>query len=98
MKWRKATLAQGSECEICGFWIHSILRLHHVIPVSRDGVNRPENLVYLCPNCHAIVHEAAKRLRDKKSGDRYFEFKRQLSDVYDDNQIATIENYAVQAR
>lgn len=97
-KWRIRTLSHGTDCAVCGFWIHSLLRLHHIIPVSRGGVNRPENLVYLCPNCHAMVHEMARLLRNRKSGDGYFEFKARLSDLYDDDEVGLIQYYAGQAK
>ncbi|MBW1992993.1 MAG: HNH endonuclease [Deltaproteobacteria bacterium] len=33
------------------------LDFHHLIPVSREGSNRLENLLPLCPNCHALHHK-----------------------------------------
>lgn len=37
---------------------HSILTLdiHHLERVADDGVDTPENLLPLCPNCHALHH------------------------------------------
>lgn len=32
------------------------LELHHLHEVSRGGGNDPTNLIALCPNCHALVH------------------------------------------
>jgi hypothetical protein len=32
------------------------LDIHHLVPVSEDGVNVAENLLALCPNCHALHH------------------------------------------
>ncbi len=32
------------------------LDIHHLVPVSKDGKDDPENLLVLCPNCHALHH------------------------------------------
>ena len=32
------------------------LDIHHVVPVAEAGKNEPENLLVLCPNCHALHH------------------------------------------
>jgi hypothetical protein len=32
------------------------LDLHHLYQVSEGGGNDPENLIALCPNCHALYH------------------------------------------
>lgn len=46
----------NNRCYICGFSIHTILRVHHRVPVSLGGTDEIENLVLLCPNCHTLVH------------------------------------------
>ncbi len=33
------------------------LDIHHVIAVSGGGGNTPDNLLALCPNCHALHHK-----------------------------------------
>lgn len=30
--------------------------LHHIIEVAKGGGNEPDNLIALCPNCHALYH------------------------------------------
>lgn len=32
------------------------LDLHHIIEVTEGGGNQPDNLICLCPNCHALYH------------------------------------------
>jgi hypothetical protein len=32
------------------------INLHHLDPVSKGGGNTYENLIALCPNCHALHH------------------------------------------
>jgi hypothetical protein len=54
------------KCYVCGFSIHIALRVHHVVPASLGGTDEIENLVLLCPNCHALVHVlSSKRFIDK---------------------------------
>ncbi len=37
------------------------IHLHHVVPKGRGGTDDEQNLVCLCPYCHAIAHgEAVK--------------------------------------
>ena len=33
------------------------LDLHHLVYVAQDGKNVAENLLALCPNCHALLHK-----------------------------------------
>ena len=38
------------------------LEVHHVVPLSRDGEDRLENVLALCPNCHRKAHFGATGL------------------------------------
>jgi 5-methylcytosine-specific restriction protein A len=66
---RAAALAiHGSACLACGMDFGKIygpladgyIEIHHVVPVSKLGndyvINPKEDLVPLCPNCHAVAH------------------------------------------
>lgn len=33
------------------------LELHHIDPVREDGMNVPDNLIVLCPNCHTMLEK-----------------------------------------
>ena len=33
------------------------LEIHHVVPRANGGTNAPRNLLTLCPDCHADLHE-----------------------------------------
>jgi hypothetical protein len=46
-----------SKCAICGITNNILLEKHHIIPRSRGGTNTPGNEVYLCRNCHKLVHK-----------------------------------------
>jgi predicted HNH restriction endonuclease len=58
-KYRKHILeANGNVCFVCENKMRSVLIVHHKIPVSQGGSNEMDNLVVLCPTCHAMVHRA----------------------------------------
>lgn len=57
---------KNRKCVICGF--STVTHLHHIIPVSEGGLSKNDNLVYLCPNHHEIVH---KGLISKKEFENY---------------------------
>ena len=50
----------NQSCEICRFSFESILNIHHIVPVSKGGDARVQNLIALCPNCHGMVHHYRK--------------------------------------
>lgn len=43
-------------CEKCEHENWNILQVHHVIEKSKGGSNELNNLLLLCPNCHAKEH------------------------------------------
>jgi len=44
-------------CQICNKNVGNIRNeVHHIIPKSKGGSNRPDNLILLCPDCHKKVH------------------------------------------
>lgn len=42
-------------CFACSEYFPTLTK-HHIKPVAKDGESWVENLVRLCPNCHALVH------------------------------------------
>ena len=46
-------------CSACGFEYPPIVHLHHVKPLCESEAI-DETLEWLCPNCHALVHEIRK--------------------------------------
>lgn len=60
--------AHGVTCKVCGFNFEKIygeigagfINVHHITPVSKLGegylVNPVDDLVPVCPNCHAMLH------------------------------------------
>jgi len=45
---------EGYACALCE--TPDVLHLHHVRSRSLGGTNAMDNLIALCPVCHAIVH------------------------------------------
>lgn len=69
---RKSNLLGAYECEICGnTGVHHgsplVLQLDHRSGVGND--NRPENLRWLCPNCHSQTPTFAGRSRGWRQKD-----------------------------
>lgn len=62
----------GVNCIVCGFNFedkygelgNGFIHVHHVIPLSSIGenykINYKEDLVPVCPNCHAMLHASKK--------------------------------------
>lgn len=48
----------GSHCEACK-QLGPCLEQHHIVPRTFGGLNRPGNLVTLCPTCHRIADRLA---------------------------------------
>lgn len=50
----------GYKCDICGFHFKNrIVEAHHLYPISQKEENSEvstEDLIVLCPNCHALAH------------------------------------------
>jgi len=61
----------GIVCEVCDFDYSSVVVRHHILPIALKGSNEPSNLVWLCPNCHAVIHHLKKLMgRDFLSGNQ----------------------------
>lgn len=43
----------GNSCELCSYSL--TIDAHHIIPRYQGGPHEIENLMILCPNCHALV-------------------------------------------
>lgn len=65
----KAMNKYGTKCELCGY--HHLVDVHHIIEKKNGGSNDIENLLVLCPNCHALI---TRKIIDIKS-------REEISDV-----------------
>lgn len=52
----KLSQCRGGVCEKCQNINFAILQVHHVIEKSKGGSDELDNLLLLCPNCHALEH------------------------------------------
>ena len=58
-------------CQICkGKSGDTVLKVHHILPRSKGGTDRPENLITLCRCCHEKLHKGEIRaiLKPKNKG------------------------------
>ena len=65
----KCLAHHGYKCAVCSFDFeefygsigHNFIHVHHVVPLSEIGrkyvLNPIEDLVPICPNCHAMIHK-----------------------------------------
>ena len=47
---------RGGVCEKCKHTNFAILNAHHIVEVCNGGTDDLDNLLLLCPNCHALEH------------------------------------------
>lgn len=43
----------GNKCELCGY--NMAVDTHHIVPKHQGGPHEVENLMVICPNCHALI-------------------------------------------
>ncbi len=43
------------KCEVCNKYFESLDK-HHIQSRSKGGSNSPNNIAYICPNHHRLVH------------------------------------------
>jgi hypothetical protein len=60
------------KCQVCGdaFWRrydYPYQETHHVIWLSRGGVDHSNNLIVVCPNHHRIIHEVKPKFNRKNN-------------------------------
>ncbi len=55
----------GNKCEFCEYGL--CLDTHHIIPKNKGGLHEIDNLIVLCPNCHALITRKHFTLEDRKN-------------------------------
>jgi predicted restriction endonuclease len=55
----------GKSCELCGYKL--TIDTHHIIPKKENGKHEVDNLIVLCPNCHALITREILVLKNRKS-------------------------------
>lgn len=61
----------GCRCQICGLTFlmdngNYYCEAHHLIPISEDGSQNPENVIILCANHHRMFHYAKNNISVKE--------------------------------
>lgn len=54
----------GARCELCKY--DQAIDTHHVIPKYQGGPHELENLMVVCPNCHALITRGILILKSRK--------------------------------
>ena len=55
----------GNKCELCGYNLS--IDAHHIIPKCEGGPHKIDNLMLLCPNCHALITRNYFTLKDRRN-------------------------------
>jgi predicted restriction endonuclease len=54
----------GNKCELCGYML--VVESHHILPKKQGGLHEIDNLMVLCPNCHALLTRRYISLKNRK--------------------------------
>jgi len=54
----------GNKCELCGYKL--VVETHHILPKNKGGLHEINNLMVLCPNCHAVITRKYFSLKNRK--------------------------------
>ena len=77
----------GTNCSICGFDFHKVygelgegfIHVHHIVPISSIGeeylLDPINDLIPVCPNCHAMLHRSRDTISVKELRERLLERK-----------------------
>jgi predicted restriction endonuclease len=55
----------GNKCELCGYRL--VVESHHILPKKKGGLHEINNLMVLCPNCHALITRRYLNLKSRKN-------------------------------
>lgn len=76
---RQVLIESGHRCAIPTCRHMSDLHIHHIVPWHECKEHKEENLIPLCPNCHAAAHSGKI---DKQSLRTYKANLQKINDVY----------------
>jgi hypothetical protein len=60
----QAVKKYGQRCELCNY--SASFDTHHIIPRHIGGKHEIENLMIVCPNCHALITRQIIKLKNRK--------------------------------
>lgn len=61
---QQAIKKYGNVCELCGYNIR--IETHHIVPKHKGGNHETDNLIVVCPNCHALITSKKFELNNRK--------------------------------
>ena len=61
----RAVKAYGDKCELCGY--AATFDVHHIVPKRDGGPYEINNLMIVCPNCHALITRNIFVVKSRKS-------------------------------
>ncbi len=71
---RQAKQVADYTCQICGASVEGrregFVEAHHVEPLSEGGLDRGENILVLCPNCHGHSHRGDLRVESVQTSEQ----------------------------
>lgn len=62
---RQAIKKYGNKCELCGYVL--VIEAHHILPKHKGGPHEINNLMVLCPNCHALITKGYLNLKNRRN-------------------------------
>ena len=54
----------GNKCNLCGF--KTVIDTHHILSQQKGGLHAIDNLIVVCPNCHALITRKYFILKSRK--------------------------------
>ena len=55
----------GTSCELCSYKL--AIDTHHIIPKYKGGFHEINNLMVICPNCHALITRKQITLKSREN-------------------------------
>lgn len=59
---KQLLIERGPKCQLCSYAIPETLNIHHIIEKKNGGTDYKENLLLICPNCHAEIHKGLRKI------------------------------------
>ena len=72
-KLKNKLLRDTGHCEICENNFLPILQIHHIKPLSKNGLNTESNVMLLCPNCHKTIHTLGSNKTESEFDNEYID-------------------------
>lgn len=61
---QQAIKKYGNKCELCKY--NLVVDTHHIVPKKEGGLHEINNLMVVCPNCHALISRGKIQLKTRR--------------------------------